>query len=333
MAIKLGTTGIGAVYKGSTQIAAIYKGSTLVYQIKQSIQFAGYRLINKCNNTFRLIKRLNNVGSNTYYSTFSPSSLYTDHHYKLVKPKTWEDKTWNGSDKFDAEQIWTDGINVYYSRDNIQYVLDVATSTWTAKTWNGLTNFRGLYIWSDGENIYHTHNNTTKVLDVATSTWTAKTWSGYNPQNSIDIWTDGTNIYYSSGTSHYVLDVATSTWRVKTWSGLTDFRGIYIWTNGTDIFYSTGSTSGPGQQYVLNKSTSTWNAKAWSWPGASQASLKGPDGSAIWTDGIDIYLTNSNGQLKMFTASSSSWYTTTWQKSDTTPIDIYAAGVWSVLPD
>ena len=69
---------------------------------------------------------------------------------------TWETKTWNGLTNFTVANIWTDGVNTYYSNSNNQYVLN--GDTWETKTWNGLTSFVGtgilLYRHRQGRIIY-----------------------------------------------------------------------------------------------------------------------------------------------------------------------------------
>ena len=62
-------------------------------------------------------------------------------------------KTWNGLTNFDGYRIWTDGTNIYYSKDTQQYIL--RGDTWEKYTWNGLTSFIGNMIWTDGTNYYY----------------------------------------------------------------------------------------------------------------------------------------------------------------------------------
>ena len=215
------------------------------------------------------------------------------------------DKDWSGMTDFNGQDIWTDGTNIYYSRDSTQKVLNIATSTWSDNTWSGQILFRGSNIWTDGNNIYYSYGAAQKVLDVATSTWNDKTWNGVTNSNGmIDfngsyVWTDGNNIYYSAGSRQKVLNVATSTWSDKTWNGLNDFYSSYIWTDGNNIYHSIGSI-----QKVLNVATSTWSDKTWS-------GVTNLDGSYIWTDGTNIYYSNGTIQ-KVLNVATSTWSNKTW---------------------
>ena len=126
---------------------------------------------------------------------------------KTKLKNTWISKTWNGLNTFGKIGIWTDGVDIYSSEYDKQYVLDKSTSTWNPKTWNGLTEIQGENIWTDGENIYFSQGLKHYVLDRATSTWNPKTWNGHSDFQGKGIWTDGENIYYSDGEyGQYVLD-------------------------------------------------------------------------------------------------------------------------------
>ena len=122
--------------------------------------------------------------------------------FNRFKATNWTTKTWNGLTTFYGSDIWTDGDNIYYSRNTDHYVLNKSTSTWTPKTWSGLATFNGRNIWTDGDNIYYSNDYSSYgvigqyVLNKSTSTWESKTWSGLTSFSSNSIWTDGDNIYY-----------------------------------------------------------------------------------------------------------------------------------------
>lgn len=230
------------------------------------------------------------------------ASVATTKISTTVKPKiqkAWLPKTWSGLSEFQANRIWTDGNNIYYSNATDQYVLNVATSTWSSKTWS-VSTLTASYIWTNGTNIYYSDGTTQYVLDVATSTWSPKTWSGLTSFDGSRVWTDGNNIYYSDGSNQYVLDVATDTWSPKTWSGLSSFTSGGIWTDGTNIYHSNGTN-----QYVLNVATSTWSSKTWSGFSNLYAS------SGIWTDGTNIYYSYFLDQYVLDVATST-WLPKTW---------------------
>lgn len=89
--------------------------------------------------------------SNEFYPTMRTQSLMSQNDIG----DTWLPKTWTGLTKFDGDNVWTDGDNIYYSSSTKQYVLDKSTSTWSTKTWAGLS--EGIYgdkVWTDGDNIY-----------------------------------------------------------------------------------------------------------------------------------------------------------------------------------
>ena len=196
----------------------------------------------------------------------TPITKDTTFHALLEKTELTgvEEYSWNGFNEVVGRNIWTDGVNYYYSSGVLQYVLDRETSTWIEKTWYGLDNILlfGDHVWNDGENIYYTNVyldssqdyqqiDANFILNKETSTW--------NPINMGELavnsianyrWTDGENIYISFDNEQYVFDKITKTWSQKTWNGLNNFHYNLIWTDGENIYYR--------QNYVLNKETSTW---------------------------------------------------------------------------
>lgn len=111
-------------------------------------------------------------------------------------------KNWSGLTSFYGCDVWTDGENYYYSRDNNHYILN--GDTWEPKTWNVLTSPFSPAIWTDGVNIYYSDNNDGYQLILNGDAWESKTWNGFTDFHGGNIWTDGTNTYYSQGTTHYV---------------------------------------------------------------------------------------------------------------------------------
>lgn len=254
-----------------------FNGNTYMYN--------NYRYVfDKTTKTFKKTNIVYSYGSSDYKSYFwnEGNHIYysrgvTQLEYDKVSG-IWSEKIWNGLTSFNGWNVWTDGINIYYSAGSSQqYVLDKATSTWVAKTWSGYSGFSGIDIWTDGEKYYYSYSSTQYELDSELGVWFPRTWSGLTNFNGYYIWSIDDNIYYSNGTTQYELDKTTSTWISKSWSGLTNFSAHNIWTDGDNIYYSSGTT-----QYVLDKSTSTWNTKTWS-------GLTGFSGIDIWTDGEKYY--------------------------------------------
>ena len=215
------------------------------------------------------------------YNGISAEDIWTDgtniyysrynNQYKL-NGTTWEATTWSGiTGGFDGKYIWTDGTNIYYSDNNDQYKLN--GTTWSAITWNGVSTFNASYIWTDGVNVYLSQGGSNQYKLNGT-TWESITWSGTtNYLYGNYVWTDGTNIYYSSGSAyHYKLN--NTTWESVTFDGLSSFSAVYIWTYKTNVYFSSSS-----KQYKLNGTT--WEPIVWN--GGN------PNGNNIWVNNNDIY--------------------------------------------
>ena len=246
--------------------------------------------------------------------TFTITSLNSDN------ASSWDSKTWAGLTSFNAQYIWTDGENIYYSNGSTQYVLNKATSTWTEKIWGGLSNFNGTEIWTDGENIYYSSGSSNQyVLNKSNDTWIEKQWNGLTSFRGTFIWTDGENIYLSANTSQqYILNKSTSTWNPITWEGLSNLsymNATYIWTDGVNIYLS-GSTT---YQYVLNKGTFVWNAKNWN-------GYTPPVGQYIWKDNSDNIYYSADSNQYVLDKSTDTWSPINWNGDLT---NFYGINVWS----
>lgn len=270
------------------------------------------------------------VENKTYYYGIFPYDTKGDYRFTKVvsvtigelpipSRDTWVRKTWNGISVFRGENIWTDGVNIYYSDNGAQYILDKSTSTWSQKTWNnqpqnGLT---GRCIWTDGTNIYHSLGAYHYVLDTTTSTWVQKTWN-INRFSGEYVWTDGDDIYYSyyvNNTSYqYVLNKTTGNWDTKTWNGFSNLIGSAIWKVDQNIYYSRGDS-----HYVLDKTTSTWSVKSWN-------GLASFSGEYIWRDGNDIYYSYGDYRYQfVLDKSTSTWIPKEWTGLGT----YYGKYIWS----
>jgi len=133
--------------------------------------------------------------------------------------------------------IWTDGVNHYYSSGSNQYIFNSQNNRWDSKTWNGLTNFDGMYVWTDGTNIYYSYNNNQYVLNKNTSTWTKVTWN-INITYGNSVWTDGNNVYYNfyNGTaSAFMLDKTNNLWVSIDFYGspttMSSFDTVQVWND------------------------------------------------------------------------------------------------------
>lgn len=225
-----------------------------------------------------------------------------------------EPKTWIGLTNFTGAQIWSDGINTYYSYNNDQYVLDKDTGTWKTKIWKGLTSFSGQYIWEYDGNVYYSRNSDQYVLDKSTGTWVEKAWEGLTSFVGLYIWFSASGgVFYSNGSKQYLLNKSTGAWSKATWSGVSQPDPYYIWTDGVDTYYTKQSA-----QYVKDGSLLKWKTKKWY--GVSQ-----PLGTYVWTDGFDIYYTYDSVNY-VLDKSTSTWIKKTLPGS---PSSIFARNVWT----
>ena len=167
-------------------------------------------------------------GINTYCSIYDYKA-YVDNakHYILNKNTgSWSKITFSNSNASNqiagaAQNVWTDGVTIYFSLNQNHYKFNIDTQEWGYKTWNqnpssGTTiSLQGKYVWTDGYSIFYSQDGIYKILDKSTSTWSTKVWNGLNQSGDDgrfygeDVWTDGNNIYLSkdrSGTHyHYKL--------------------------------------------------------------------------------------------------------------------------------
>lgn len=189
-----------------------------------------------------------------------------------------------------AQNVWTDGENVYfltrgYSSGYI-FKLEKRTFSWfVATSLNYRPDWYAYDVWTDGTNTYLSYvpeNSQTvynNVLDKTDMVWTTKTWKGFTPWSGAQIWHANGEIYFAN--SHYLTKddngQFTDTWAPKTWGGLTEFDGTGIWTDGFDTYYSDSNGT-----WILNAATSTWTQKIWE-------GFMPVAGNRIWTDGRDVY--------------------------------------------
>ncbi len=221
--------------------------------------------------------------------------------------------TWNGFVPTLGQNIWTDGVDYYYSDKDSNgaykhYVLDVATQTWSPMVWNGTTSFTNSGIWTDGTNYYY---RGTYVLDVATHTWVAKSFDYGNAQvHWEELWTDGEKIYSSYAYYHYVIDPVTRTCSSISFNA--GFNGSNVWTDGTRYYVTTN-----GNTRLIDTTTYTLTAVTWN------GDFVPTSGKNIWTDGTNTYYSDGLEQYVLDIATQS------WVKKSWNPVlNISAANVW-----
>ena len=212
---------------------------------------------------------------------------------------TWKKIAMNINEGLMPSYIWTDGTNIYYSKNGSHYVLN--GRTWEPKTWYGYTDFNGDSIWTDGVHIYASGGDTYQyVLDG--DTWIVKEWKfefasaiAHLPSGD-DIWTDGNQIYHSyfNGSYQYVLDG--DTWKDKNWNiGL---AGGSIWSDGIAVYGQSYSSGEDGCYQLIN---GVWGPKTWN--------IDPVAGGNIWTDGENVYLSTGS---KHYALRDGIWYPQTW---------------------
>lgn len=240
-----------------------------------------------------------NTNNSSSLATNSAESIETSINlHKISKTGKLADTIKDSSNRVvtDAEKTtW----NTHY---NNGIVNAQSSKRWIPKTWYGLTDFAGSHIWTDGENIYCSQNSTHYKLNKLTDTWEAVTFTGLTSFDGQLIWNLGEHTYYSYGTSQYELNKETRTWTAKTWSGLTSFDARQIWVNNTHKSYEGSTYSGPyvfysngSSHYILDIGTSTWSSFSFS----GLSSFYGQD---VWSDGVDIYCSSSNGTYMLTSA-------------------------------
>ena len=230
-------------------------------------------------------------------------SEHTEFELDMID-KDWVKVNWYGLNNFDAQNIWTDGTDYYYSKGNMHFKKDPVNNAWEQVTWKGLTEFDGQYVWNYNGETYYSKGSKQYKLDMATKNWSTKNWVGLPNLDYFDgsrIWTDGTNYYLS----HMAYDKVTykvindSTLEaVAGWN--IDLMGDFIWTDGTYYFHSYQiSTSN-----VLDPLTKQWSS-GFVFTGSVIDHGQGGihfDGRYVWTDGINTYYSSNLGNAIVSTA-------------------------------
>lgn len=248
------------------------------------------------------------LGLLTGTTTRKPPSAY-------AHTNTWVAKTWGGiadwSYDIVAGNVWSDGTNIYYSRngtsEQIHYILD--GDTWKEKSWN-VTDFGGVNVWSDGINTYYSYDNTHYVLSG--DTWEEKTWNGLTNFSGQQIWSDGEHTYHSVYSEHYILNG--DTWEKLSWdiNVSSNYNGSIgsFWSDGRNIYYSSWNT-----HYVLNGDTweeTTWNVNFWA--------------AGIWTDGTNIYISGGGLSVPQYILKDGTWEEMAWESM---PDGFTGCNTWS----
>jgi len=136
---------------------------------------------------------------------------YYCRNYKLnLETMTWERFDIGGDSFYSAIDLWTDGVDVYYSAGTarsgaIQYVFSVDLKSMTSMKWVGYNPENNMYIWGYGKTRYYSNGDIQYKLDVETHGWSLMVWAGLTEFSAGDVWTDGVDVYCSITNNHYIL--------------------------------------------------------------------------------------------------------------------------------
>lgn len=226
-------------------------------------------------------------------------------NYDQWVPVTWESPG-------NILWMWTDGSNLYFSRDSSQYKYNKLTSTWESVSWN-VDNLDGSQIWNDGSDVYYLYYSSSGIgtrnsykLNKSTNTWESIT---FLPGTIDDIF--GGSVVVINGTSYhlgananYKLNKSTLTWeQFYTWNNV-NFVTHSVWTDG-EKYYATGLPS------ITSSSSTTYELVGDEWVSKTWNGLNPRYGTCIWTDGHNVYYSHESDQY-ILDKSTSTWIPITW---------------------
>lgn len=253
----------------------------------------------------------------------------TDGGLENVVYDTWKPMSWQGVTEFHGKDVWTDGVNYYYSGGSgAQFVLDVKSHTWIKKEWKGFTSFRGRDIWTDGVNFYYSNYDEHYILDVENSTWYPIEWNDNASFSAKDVFVIEGKCYRGNCVSkYYKLSSFNRVWSEVdfSWLSKVTFYPHYLWSDGTNYWLNNGYGqylldfdncsyvkknvglnvymdgcyvwkmndkiyySCQDKHYVFDVDSQQWAPMVWN-------TLVVFDGDYIWSDGINHYYSNGIDQ-------------------------------------
>ena len=225
--------------------------------------------------------------------------------------RDWVRTSFVGITNPSAQNVWTNGVDYYYSNgESQQYVLDKASKTWLPCSWEGYQNIYGNNIWSDGSDTYYSSGNIQYVLD-SEGIWQPKEWVNlayFSGTNVCKL----ENVYYVlENSKYYQLDG--NTWSEKKFfTPSTNFSNNGgFWTDGVDCFYSYY-----GNDYILDRTNNKWESIKWN--------VSGLTGSNVWNEGENCYYSYGGTQYKL-NKSTRMWENMTWDGFKPE----FASNIWS----
>ena len=238
----------------------------------------------------------------------------------------WVPMEWNGLTGFDGQLIWTDGEDLYYSKngahivDSTHYKFNKETNAWETKDWGSVVWFDADDVWTDGTNTYLSFydgeaswKNRYQHYVLQDGAWVKKTWN-YTSFTGGHIWrANGLILCDASDYPNPVIGLVNGTWYDATslFSGASDLSSAFMWYDGDTVYYSLGEN-----QYVLNG----WKWEVMTWNGCTDF-----DSFGIWTDGEDIYL-NSVNKSYILNRETNTWEPKVWTGMNE---ELYGGNVWT----
>ena len=173
----------------------------------------------------------------------------------------WEEKTWNGLTNFYGRQIWTDGIDIYWTYYDGSKTYVLHNNTWEqiyiSMPSSLRTNWSAECIWYNNNNTYYNSRYSSCIFNRNTMSWDLN--EQYQQEDfyiwGAGIWKDERNTVYCG--SLYVLNSETNIWQRKTWNNNMQYwySDGGVWTDGRNIYfaYAYRNSNIVAFSYMLNK--------------------------------------------------------------------------------
>ena len=199
-----------------------------------------------------------------------------------------------------AKNIWTDGLNFYFSSIEMQYKFNASTQEWEKIHWKNNNNFNGYQVWLDyNNNVYCESYRLSYDQTILGATYNGShSWEYISPTHQYSsfvldgsgehVWSDGEIIYYSYQGDNKILD------RTNGWLNVSmiipagvSINGGNIWSDGEEIycFYVR-------RIFKFIKNTREWveDTSNWNLSDVTDSLY----GNMIWTFGKDLFIDTLN---------------------------------------
>jgi len=298
-----------------------HDGEKTYYSGESSSNSHGTFILNSSTNSWEEVEEWKNMSNalvgeyiwedeeNIYYS-YENVQLILNKETNLWEDKQWHNSFWGDSSWYFGNNIWKDGEDIYYSS---KFVLNKETDTWEEKTW---TSFKKIedhqeagadldfsYVWFAGDGTPYcvdTEKNLYCKLNPETSVWEEVQWHGAEVVPSKDgIWTADGDTFYSTGDTNYKINTSTDTIEEYHFENYVPYSSA--WKTYDGELYAVPDYS----MYKFNKESHEWE------PHDVYRANDYCNGFNIWTDGEDIYYSESSQQY-IFNKEAQVWKTKVW---------------------